>query len=662
MNQRFPIRSKEFENRRVKLSQDSEIEPHEVLLDSLYQKREKESGFSGRKLEVPLLQKVLRGFFIFCFLIISALFIKTFQLQIIDGKKYLALAGDNKFITQQLQAERGVIYDRNLEQLVFNQPSFDLLLNVNLLPKSEDAKTNVLKEVAAALKKDVKDLEQKIKDENDGEILVAENLDHETLVLLESKINDLTGFQVKNNHIRYYKDSNVFSHLVGYTGKINNEEIKANPEVYAMSDYVGRTGVENFYEDSLRKNSGKMRVEKDVRGNVVAKEISQFPESGKSLVLWLDAGLQRKAQEELEKVLANIGGKKAVIVALDPNTGGVLALVSLPSFDNNLFQKGADQKALKTLLEDPLLTQPLFNRAISGGYLVGSTIKPLIASAALQEKIINPDKKINAGAYIEIPNRYDPEITYRFKDWAVHGWTDLRKAIAESSNYYFYTIGGGYQDQQGLGPTRIKKYLEFFGWSEKTGIDLAGETAGFIPNKDWKKIKMNEGWWDGDTYNLSIGQGFIQITPIEVARAFAAIANGGKLLSPQVVQKIVDTSESRISTSSLKIIKEMTPKIVRENFIDPQNLQIVREGMRQAVTGQNSPLASSISLNSLPVSSAAKTGTAELGGNRYNNWVTVFAPYEKPEIVLTVMIENIQGVQAAALPVAKAVLEWYFSK
>jgi penicillin-binding protein 2 len=230
----------------------------------------------------------------------------------------------------------------------------------------------------------------------------------------------------------------------------------------------------------------------------------------------------------------------------------------------------------------------------------------------------------------------------------------MRKAIAESCDVYFYTIGGGYGDQQGLGPTKIKEYLKIYGWGDKTGIDLPEEVAGFVPDKEWKKKTFGQGWWDGDTYNLSIGQGFLQISPLEVVTAFSAIANGGKLLQPQVVKSIVDSEKN--------VVQDFQPKIIRENFINPENLQIVREGMRQAVTGKNSPQASAVILNSLPVSAAAKTGTAEVGGDRYHNWVTVFAPYEDPQIVLTIVIENIKGAQVAALPVAREVLNWYFSR
>jgi len=639
--------------KKVKTKFKEDIEPHDVLIDSLAQKKEEEIGITEKKFEVPLSKRMLWSFLLFNFILILILFGKTFQLQVLENKNFLAKAKENNFIISYIKAERGIIYDKNLNQLVLNQPSFDLILDKRELPKNDDDKIRVLKEVSDILGKDFEELKKKIEEDENQQILIAENLEHQTLIVLETKKNELPGFETEKNSIRYYEEGRIFAHLVGYTGKIRAEEYKDSPEKYSISDYVGREGVEKSYEDVLRVIPGKLQMERNALGNIISKEVVSLPESGKSLVLWLDSDLQRKITEELDRVIKSVGAKKGAAVALDPKTGGVLSLVSIPSFDNNIFQKGTDPKEVEKLLQDP--KEPLFDRVISGTYLTGSTIKPLIASAALEEKIISPNKKINDDkGFITIPNPWNPDAPTIKKDWTIHGWTDMRKAIAESCNVYFYTVGGGYEDQQGLGPTKIKKYLDLFGWETKTGIDLPGEVAGFVPDKEWKKNTIGESWVDGDTYNLSIGQGFIKITPLEVATAFSAIANGGKLLEPQVVQKIIDSEKN--------VIEENQSKITRENFIDPKNLEIVREGMRWAVTGQNSPQASSILLNSLPVSAAAKTGTAELGGDHYNNWVTVFAPYDDPQIVLTVVIENVEKAQVAALPVAKEVLQWYFGR
>jgi len=628
----------------------SEIEPHEILLDKLAKKKEEKWGLSERKFEVPLLKRILQGFFYFSILLFLFFFLKTFQFQIIEGKEFLSQAEENRYIFHKIQAQRGVIYDGEDRQLVFNRLSFDLVCEKNNLPQSEIERKKIFKEVSQVLKMNSDELGKKIQESEDLEALISQNLDHQTLIILETKIKDLQGFKIIENSIREYKDGEYFSHLIGFMGKIKSEEWKNNPEFYLINDYVGRAGIENYYEDILRKNPGKLRLERDARGNIISKEVISLPESGKSLVLWLDSDLQKKIEDELEKKVKEVGAKGAAAVALNPKTGGVMALVSYPNFDNNLFSKEISPEEWKKIDEDPL--KPLFNRAIAGTYLTGSTIKPLIASAALEEKIISPDKKINDDkGKILVQDYWNPEKIWEYNDWTIHGWTDMRKAIAESCNVYFYTVGGGYGDQEGLGPTKIKEYLEKFGWNQKTGIDLPGEVEGFIPDKEWKKktFPKDPGWWDGDTYNLSIGQGYLKITPLEVAASFVPIANGGKMFQPKVVQKIIDSEKN--------VIEEIQPQILKENFIDPKNLQIVREGMREAVT-----YGSAVVLNDLPVKVAAKTGTAELGGDYYHNWITVFAPYENPEIVLTIVIEKVKDVRVAVLPVAREILNWYFTR
>ncbi len=634
---------------------NGDIELHEIILDKLTKKKEEQWGFSSGSIELPLMKKILQAFFISSALILFLLFLRTFQLQVTQGDDFLAQANQNKYILYKIQAERGVIYDKNLKQLVFNLPSFDLICETNKLPDSDFGKMTVLSEVSRILEVEYEELENKIKEDGDPTVLISENLDHQTLIVLETKIEELPGFKIKETVIRDYKDGETLSHLIGYTGKIKEEELEEAPDFYSIADFVGRTGIEKFYEESLRKKPGEARVERDALGHILSSEIVSFPESGESLVLWLDYGLQKKTKEVLENQLQLLGSKKAIAVAMDPKTGGIMSLVSIPSFDNNAFSTG-DSEGIREILNNK--DSPLFNRVISGRYPTGSIIKPLTAVAALEEGIINPNKQINCRGGIEVQDFWNPENIWEYKDWRTHGWTDMRKALAESCNVYFYQIGGGYKGQEGLGPIRIKEYLELFGWGEKTQIDLPSEAKGFIPDKEWKKETWGEGWWDGDTYLLSIGQGYLLITPLEVVTAFSSIANGGTLLQPSIVKEIISFSEGKMNT-----LEKIETNIIRSGFVDPENLQIVKEGMRQAVTGKNSPHASCVMLNSLPVSSAAKTGTAETPlENIYHNWVTVFAPYEDPEIVLTIMIEDVEGVRAAAVPVAKEILEWYFSE
>ena len=627
-----------FEKYKIK-NFGADIEPHEIFLDKLAQVREEELGISEKKLEVALSEKisyVLMGIFL---LLAVVLFSKTFFLQVLEGEKLHTVAENNKGSVNLVTPERGIIYDKNLKKLVSNFPAFDLVCDRAKFSQSSDALSKEIMNIAQAVGASPIEVADKIQAADSSEVLVAEDLSHENLLVLETKINGFEGCKIRRNTIRNYLYGEVFSQILGYTGRINKDEYSTS-KGYAINDYIGKVGVEKYYETYLRGVPGQSKT-----GEFISE-----PVSGNNLVLNIDVGLQQEVYTALEKSIKNVGAKKGAAVAMDPATGAVLALVSYPSYNDNLFSGGISPEDYDKLDKDP--NQPLFNRAIQAQYPTGSTIKPFEASATLQEKLISPDKQINDQGCITIPNQNDPSITYKKCGVQPHGWVDMRKAIAVSSNIYFYTVGGGYGDQRGLGPSRIKQYLSLFGWDQKTGIDLPGEYQGFIPTPDWKKQTKKESWWDGDTYNLSIGQSDLQTTPLQVASAYCAIANGGTLYKPQIVSKIIDSSKN--------VVKEFQPEVIRSNFIDPENLQIVREGMRDGVT-QSYGL--SASLNSLPVSAAAKTGTAEIGYiDRFNVWSSVFAPYENPQIVLVVTVENVQGLGAVTLPVAKDVLNWYFSQ
>lgn len=626
-------------NMRIKFtSRDNGIEPEEIFLDSLAQKEE--NDFFEKKFEVPLSKNISRGFFIFILVLVATLFITDFKFQVLEKAQFLALAEKNKFIIHKLGAERGVIYDRNLKQLVFNQPSFDLVAEKNALPKEPQEKLKILKEVSGIIKKNFGDLRKEIEENQESEVSISENLDYQTLLILETKISELSGFKIKNNTVRDYLDGKIFSPLLGYKRKTGEG-----------------TGLENYYyDDVLKEKPGEILSERNAKGDLISQKVISLPESGKSLVLWLDSELQEKIYRELKKSMENNNADIGAAVALDVKTGGVLALVSFPNFDNNLFSKGMTTEQWKSIQQDPL--NPLVNQAISGGYQTGSVIKPLLAAAALEEQIISPQKQINdQPGYIEVKNKYNPEIIYKYYDWKIHGLTDMRKAIAQSCNVYFYTIGGGYGEQEGLGPSRIKKYLELFGWGNKTGIDIPGESDGFLPDPDWKKEKLGEPWTDGNTYHYSIGQEYLKVTPLQVAVSFLPIANEGKLLKPKVVKGILDSNKN--------LVEEMKPEVIREGFIKENNLEVVRQGMRQAVTNGSC----TDWLNGLPVPVACKTGTAQInkidpvdGKDYLDAWATIFAPYDEPEIVLTIMVKEVKKAHPAVLVPAKSILEWYFSK
>ena len=298
--------------------------------------------------------------------------------------------------------------------------------------------------------------------------------------------------------------------------------------------------------------------------------------------------------------------------------------------------------------------RPLLNRVISSFYPAGSTIKPFIASAALAENTIDPNYKIDDTlGYISIQNAYDPSVIYTYRDWRPHGFIDMREALAYSANVYFYEIGGGYKNIKGLGIDRIEKYLKIFGFGSTLGIDVPGEADGLVPNTEWKKKTRNENWFTGDTYNVSIGQGDVKITPLQLVAAMAAIANGGTLWKPTLASKVIDSSGN--------IIKEFKPETIRENLIGNDKLQIIREGLRKAVTD---PRGSAHALNILPIEVAGKTGTAQVYSDftKLNALFTGFAPYNDPQIAIAVVVEGSgQGI-TSALPIAQEIFQWYYNQ
>ena len=627
-----------FQKKRINASSKMEIEPHEIFLDRLAQEREEEFN---QKIEVPIVKRkffVLKIIFLFLFLVLLG---KTFQFQIYENSKFEELARNNRERIYQIQAPRGIIYDRNMKQLVFNKPAYDLVCDKRDLSKNPLERLEKIETVASIIKEDPETLQARIEEGDFPLVLVSENLTHETLIVLEAKINELFGFQIKENTIREYTDKNL-SHVLGYTGKVTRDDLNNNPN-YFITDYIGRSGIEQYYEEVLRGESGRLMIEKNALGDEMSRNLISQVEDGKNLVSNLDSALQTKLTQELKASLKRVGANSAAAVAIDPRGGEILSLVSLPEFDNNLFSQGFTSEQWKDISDDE--KKPLFNRAMSGfGYPTGSVIKPLIGIAALEEGIISKYTKIYCPLEICVWNRY-LEKDECFEDWTFHGLSDIKRAIAESVNTFFYIVGGGYENFKGLGAEKIIKYLSLFNWGKGTGIDLPQEGKGILP-------EIGDSWRLGHTYHLSIGQGPFTATPIEVATAFAAIANRGKLYEPHIVKEIVDSSDNS------KVIKEITPKIIRENFIDSENIETIREGMRQTVTA-----GSAVSLNSLAVTSAAKTGTAESSKEgHYHHWICVFAPYENPEIVLTVVMEDIEGVKSATLPVVKEVLQWYFSE
>ncbi len=641
-----------FFNDKYKIKESyGNIETHEVFLDTLAHQKEEELGISEKKFEVKIKEKIVYAIFGLFVVCCAVLFYKTFYLQVFQGNKLYQASESNKAKISLIRPERGIIYDANLKKLVMNSPAYDLVCDKRsfILSSSENAKE--LSIISQITEMPLPKLADAIMNSEESKVLIFENIGHEMLLILEAKMADLPNCQIEKNTMRNYTMGSVFSHILGYTGKVSRQDLQSVKN-YTSSDYIGKIGLESSYEAELRGIPGEFESIKNAHGVKSSESVLSAPVPGYNLVLNIDADLQKKTYEALERSIKNIGSKKGAAVALNPKTGAVLALVSYPAYDNNYFSQSISQKDFDVLLNDP--NQPFFNRAIAAQYPTGSTIKPFLASGALQEQIISPNKIINDPGYLLVQSQNDPSVTYRFGGVVPHGNVDMREALAVSSNIYFYTIGGGYGNQKGLGPSGIKKYLDAYGFEQKTGIDLPGEFKGFVPSPAWKRETKKENWWDGDTYNLSIGQSDLQVTPLQVAVAYGAIANGGILYKPQIVQKIINGSGQ-----TAQLIKEFKPEVVAELGIDQKNLQVVREGMRDGV---KMPYGSSVMLGDLPVAVAGKTGTVETNKEGiYNTWSSNFAPYDNPEIVFVATIEGVQGLRAATLPVAHEVLDWYFN-
>jgi penicillin-binding protein 2 len=488
---------------------------------------------------------------------------------------------------------------------------------------------------------------------------------------------DLPGVSVEEAPVREYPAGPTLAHILGFTGSIPSAELADyTRRGYAIYDIVGRSGLEATYENMLRGAKGEKMIEVDAAGRelrVVGQPAP--PLAGDSLVLALDLDFQRQVEDILQAALESLGARTGAVVAIDPRNGAVKALVSLPTFDNNMFSTGASPGEFAALLEDS--DRPLLNRSISGLYPPGSTFKMITAAAALQEGVVDPGTRIVCPGMIVIPNQYDPAVTYPFVCWnrGGHGAVNTVEAIAQSCDVYFYEVSGGYHEyganQPGLGSERLGHYARLFGLGEPTGIELLGEATGRVPSPDWLSDTKGMVWTTGRTYQMGIGQSDTLVTPLQLASVTAAVANGGHLLEPHLVDKVVDPNGA---------VVERPGGEIRTLPVDPSYLAVVREGMRGAVT-HGTALAS---WSKLPteIAVAGKTGTAEFcdpvvtnhgvfcrytkDGNLLTHaWFVAFAPYDDPEIALAVFIDGsgldhvIEGSQVAA-PVAADVLRAYF--
>jgi penicillin-binding protein 2 len=580
---------------------------------------------------------------------------RIFFLQIVQGATFRQLADNNQIRSQVLLAPRGLITDAYGQVLAQNTASFNLVAIPFDLPKSQKDLQGEIINLSQNFSLDPQDIYKKLININKNSVdpvEIEQNLGGDKSILFQTMASQFPGFEAEQIPIRQYLDPLAFSNVLGYTGLVSPGDLgQKNKSLYATVDFIGKTGIESSYENYLHGINGADVIEVDATGKFLSDLGENNPVAGDKLVLNIDKGLQDKLYQDL----STIKSPKAAAVALDPRTGAVLALVSLPGFDDNLFAGGISQQDYQKLISDPNL--PMFNRTVAGQYPPGSTSKLMTATAGLQEGVIDQSTVINDNGDLVVPNEFGGAPA-EFHGWKPGGLGPMtvRSAIALSSDIFFYEVAGGSPNGSlpGLGADKLAEYFRKFGLGKTLGIDITGEQPGLVPDPAWKMSYYNNDallgkWYLGDTYHMGIGQGFVLVTPLQVAEWTAVVANGGIGYQPQIAQKVLDQSGQMVWQNKLKTIIS--------NIASPDVFKIVQEGMRQTVTaGTAKPL------NSLPITSAGKTGTSQFDGadpTRTHAWFTAYAPYEDPQIVITVLVEAGGEGNAVAEPVVQDALKWW---
>ncbi|MCE5212474.1 MAG: penicillin-binding protein 2, partial [Deltaproteobacteria bacterium] len=586
--------------------------------------------------------KVIIVFLLVAFCILIA---RLGYLQIIKGDEFRKKSENNAVRFRQIKPLRGLILDRNGNVLVDNKPSFDVIyvpnknsanrLSVEKLKELYESRNMEFPYDLAALKNAKPYLPVKL----------DKNVDMEKIALVETNALILPGIYIDVSPIRLYLDGEVLAPVIGYTGEISREELEKNPDKYAYGDVSGKHGLERSFDPYIRGRRGAELVEVNVHGKEIKNLGRIDPVSGYNMVLTIDADLQKAAWEA-------IAGKAGSAVVLDPRDGAVLAMVSSPSFDPNLFYEGISGELWSQLQSNPFA--PLSNKAISGQYPPGSTYKLIVAAAALEEGIITPETKVFCNGSFTLGNR-----TYRCWKKGGHGSVNLHQALVGSCDVYFYTVG------KMLGVDKIAEYARRFGLGEIAGIDLPNEKKGLVPTKDWKLKRKKEAWQMGETISISIGQGFNLVTTLQLANAYAAFANGGTLWRPYLVKQI--------QSADGRAYKEFLPTKKGELNLKPETIAVLNEALKGVVnepggTGQNAKLSG--------VEVCGKTGTSQVLGLPENEKArrrkvlgafqkdhalfASYAPAQAPEIAIAVILENAGGGGAVAAPVARRILSAYF--
>ena len=567
--------------------------------------------------------------------IFAALICRLVYLQLFEGSYYHGLADGNRLRAIPIAAMRGVMYDRNGQILVGSRPSF----MVTYVPTKKGISDAELDSLSKLLNVPKDKLQEKIaKGKNSFEpTILAQDLTQDIVTRVEERRNDLPGVSVDVQPIRYYPYNSMAAQVFGYVGQIDEEDMKRlkGQEGVSSITQIGRAGLEAYYDDLLRGKDGGRQVEVDASGTPVKEMERKNPVPGHNFHLTIDLNLQKATEDALDRQVANgIGTHGIAAVAIDPNTGAVLAMASRPSYNPNWFTRGITEKEWAQINNNP--AHPMENRVIAGEYPPGSTFKLITGTAALELKKVTPDELIfDSGRHwlVDMRNAGGEAL----------GWLNFTEALAKSDNVYFYELG------RRVGIDKLAEYARMFGMGKKTGIALRGEATGLVASEEYKKKNFNQDWYLGDTFNSAIGQGFQLVTPLQAAMIVSEVANGGIQYKPFLV--------SRIDNLDGTPYKIFAPEQVGTLPVSKSTLDLVREGMRNVA--EESGTAGSL-FAGFPIQVAGKTGTAENFGGADHAWFVAYAPFDHPRIVIAVLTEQGGFGALASGPVAKSMLEEFF--
>lgn len=582
-------------------------------------------------------------------LLLAGLVLRLYWLQVEQHDNYKTLAENNRITLIPIPPARGLIYDRQGVVLAENRSMFVL----EIIPEqveNMDAAIAELRQLIAINEDDIEHFKaNRLRNRQFQAQVLRSNLTEEEVAAFSVNRHRFPGMKVEARLIRHYPQGASFAHALGYVGRINEKELaEIDQGNYKATQYIGKLGVEKFYENELHGTVGYEEVETDVHGRVLRTLRRVPPKGGKDLHLYLDAGLQKAAE-------AALGDQVGAVIALDPRNGGILALESKPGYDPNLFVTGIPSKIYRALRDSP--EQPLFNRALRGTYPPGSTIKPLMALLGLNEGVITPSTLIYDPGYYQLPNS-----SHKYRDWRKggHGAVALEFSLVQSCDVYYYQLA------HRLGIDRISPFMSEFGFGGLTGLDNGDETTGIMPSRDWKRSKKRQAWFPGETVITGIGQGYWSATPLQLAYSTGVLASRGQRFQPRMVKALAQGL-----TQEPLLPAEAGPPI---SLRDPQAYDTVREAMRQVSMGERGTAYKAF--KGATYTHGGKTGTAQRftvkqnekydekkvsAKLRDNAMYIGFAPYENPEIVVAVAAENAGHGGSSAAPVARAVMDYYLN-